>query len=433
VRDDGTEKEQHEVDRGSEPNDRNAEQADHETDGARELQHGETRKPGCSHLDVAEVGNDERGSSKRGNGDSRVGRSRNDGDDEVKDGVLAFVVIGATCSRWSDEAPRQIVRSRLPEGPASRFGRLIRRTFVEEISKGKQPMASVAEDRGLLMNVAYRLLGSVAEAEDAVQDAYARWYAMSVDARDEIDSPTAWLVTVTTRICLDILGSARARRERYVGEWLPEPVPGKTTWTSQAATDRAIDPADRVSLDESLSMALLVVLESMTPAERVAFVLHDVFRYSFEEVGTIVGRSPEACRQLASSARRRVRNARRDEISAEDHALVVSAFQVALETGDLRSLLEILDPNATAIPDGGGLVNAAIEPIRGAETIARYLLNLYQLKPDLTFQLTTVNGRTGLVGRDGAGETLAVASVSIANGLIEQIWVIRNPAKLVGW
>jgi RNA polymerase sigma factor (sigma-70 family) len=294
-------------------------------------------------------------------------------------------------------------------------------------------MASMAEHRGLLMNVAYRLLGSVSEAEDAVQDAFMRWYALPDSSRNVIESPTGWLVTVTTRICLDMLGSARARREHYVGEWLPEPVPAEARWTSQAISVRAADPADRVSLDDSLSMALLVVLESMTPAERVAFILHDVFKYTFAEVAEIVGRSPEACRQLASSARRRLRNARGNNISATEHARVVSVFKVALETGDVTSLIEILNPDATAIADGGGLVNATIKRIEGADEIARYLLGLYQLQPDLIFQITTVNGRAGLVGRDEAGRALAVASVAIANGLIERIWVIRNPEKLVGW
>lgn len=294
-------------------------------------------------------------------------------------------------------------------------------------------MAAVTEDRGLLMNVAYRLLGSVSEAEDAVQEAYTRWYALPPGDRTSIDSPTAWLVTVTTRICLDVLGTARARRERYVGEWLPEPVPAGAQWTSQTPSDRAADPADRVSLDESLSMALLVVLESMTPAERVAFVLHDVFRYTFAEVGQIVGRSAQACRQLASSARHRVRQARGQQITAQEHARVVTAFKLALDSGDLAALIEILDPNATAFPDGGGLVSAAIAPIAGAEAIARYLLDLYRRQPDLTFQLTTVNGRAGLAGRDAYGATLAVASFTVAHGLIERLWVIRNPGKLTGW
>ena len=196
-------------------------------------------------------------------------------------------------------------------------------------------MASVTADRGLLINVAYRLLGSVSEAEDAVQDAFARWYALPADSRDEIASPAGWLVTVTTRICLDMLGSARARRERYVGEWLPEPVPAGRSGRVRPHPSRSTDPADRVSLDESLSMALLVVLESMTPAERVAFVLHDVFRYTFAEIGEIVGRSPQACRQLASSARRRVREARGEHVSAQEHARVVLRVQGG--TGNRRS------------------------------------------------------------------------------------------------
>ncbi len=285
-------------------------------------------------------------------------------------------------------------------------------------------------DRGLLMNVAYRLLGSVTEAEDAVQEAYARWYAMPDSSRAEIVSPTGWLVTVTTRICLDLLGSARARRERYVGEWLPEPVPADAQWTTATPT---VDPADRVTLDDSLSMALLVVLESMSPAERVAFVLHDVFRYSFAEVGEIVGRSPEASRQLASSARRRLRDNRAAEVSTAEHTRVVTEFKAALETGELTALVRLLDPSATAIADGGGVVLASLERIEGAETIARYLLDLYRRQPDLNFQLTTVNGQSGLVGRDAAGNTLAVASVAITQGLIDQIWVIRNPEKLAGW
>src|SRR3954469_15075154 len=162
----------------------------------------------------------------------------------------------------------------------------------------------VMSERRQLINVAYRLLGSLAEAEDVVQETYARYYAMSAAQRAGIESPGAWLTTVASRTCLNLLGSARARRERYVGDWIPEPLPDRTEWPNEAGA--AIDPADRVTLDESVSMAFLVVLDSMTPAERVAFVLHDVFRYPFAEVAEIVGRTPAACRQLASSARRRI-------------------------------------------------------------------------------------------------------------------------------
>ena len=162
-------------------------------------------------------------------------------------------------------------------------------------------------ERRQLINLAYRLLGSLAEAEDAVQETYARWYAMSRQQQEAIESPGAWLTTVASRICLDLLGSARARRERYVGEWIPEPLPDPAEWISGRPGGTPADPADRVTLDESVSMAFLVVLESMTPAERVALILHDVFGYSFAEVAQITGRTPAACRQLASSARRRIR------------------------------------------------------------------------------------------------------------------------------
>jgi RNA polymerase sigma-70 factor (ECF subfamily) len=153
---------------------------------------------------------------------------------------------------------------------------------------------AIISERRQLINLAYRLLGSLAEAEDAVQETYARWYAMSRQERQAIQSPGAWLTKVASRICLDVLGSARARRERYVGEWIPEPVPDGSEWANTRSGDGTVDPADRVTLDESINMAFLVVLESMTPAERVAFILHDVFRYSFAEIAEIVGRTPAA-------------------------------------------------------------------------------------------------------------------------------------------
>ncbi|HEV2934431.1 MAG TPA: sigma-70 family RNA polymerase sigma factor [Streptosporangiaceae bacterium] len=168
-------------------------------------------------------------------------------------------------------------------------------------------LSAIMSERRQLINLAYRLLGSLADAEDAVQETYARWYAMSRQQQEAIQSPGGWLTTVASRICLDLLGSARARRERYVGEWIPEPLPNPAEWISGRPGDIPADPADRVTLDESVNMAFLVVLESMTPAERVAFILHDVFGYSFAEVAQIAGRTPAACRQLASSARRRIR------------------------------------------------------------------------------------------------------------------------------
>jgi RNA polymerase sigma-70 factor (ECF subfamily) len=296
------------------------------------------------------------------------------------------------------------------------------------------PMSPVAEHRGLLMNVAYRILGSVAEAEDAVQETYARWYAMPAASRSNVESTAGWLITVTTRICLDTLRSARVRRERYVGEWLPEPIPDGVYWTSQSTPAYAADPADRFSLDESLSMALLVVLESMTPAERVSFILHDVFRYTFPEIGDIVGRTPQACRQLASQARRRISESRSSiAVPADEHARVVMAFHSALDSGDLAGLVKVLDPNVTAIGDGGGLVQAAIDPIVGAENVARHLLSLREQAPSMSSQVVVVNQRAGLVVRDEIGHPLAVASAAVADGKIERLWIVRNPTKLTSW
>jgi RNA polymerase sigma factor (sigma-70 family) len=155
-------------------------------------------------------------------------------------------------------------------------------------------LSAIMSERRQLINLTYRLLGSLAEAEDAVQETYVRWYAMTPSQQAAIESPGAWLTRVAGRICLDMLGSARARRERYVGEWIPEPLPDQSEWTSGRPGGAPADPADRVTLDESVSMAFLVVLEAMTPAERVAFILHDVFRYPFAEVAQVTGRTPAA-------------------------------------------------------------------------------------------------------------------------------------------
>jgi len=287
-------------------------------------------------------------------------------------------------------------------------------------------------ERRHLINIAYRLLGSLAEAEDAVQETYARWYAMSVQQQDAIQSPGAWLTTVTSRICLDLLGSARARRERYVGEWVPEPLPDRAEWSSSRSGSAMADPADRVTLDESVSMAFLVVLESMTPAERVAFILHDVFGYSFAEVAEIVGRSPAACRQLASSARRRIRSAPAPTTPAASQAGIVRDFKQAWEANDISALIGLLDPDATVIADGGGLVPAALHPVGGGERIARYVVDLAALAPDMILLERTVNGQPGLVAQQD-GVTVTVFAFDIAGDQIVRIWAIRNPDKLRPW
>ncbi|QEU96652.1 RNA polymerase sigma factor SigJ [Streptomyces kanamyceticus] len=293
-------------------------------------------------------------------------------------------------------------------------------------------LSAVISERRQLINVAYRLLGSVADAEDVVQETYARWYAMSPEGRDAIKSPGGWLTKVASRICLDQLGSARARRETYVGEWIPEPVPDPSEWIGGRPAGRTADPADRVTLDESISMAFLVVLESMTPAERVAFVLHDVFRYSFAEVADIVGRTPAACRQLASSARRRIAASHARATPAARRADLVRDFKQAWEAKDIEALIGLLDPDATALADGGGLVNAAPRPLGGSEEIARYLIAATGLTTGQTILERTVNGQPGLVFQQD-GVTVSVMAFDFADDRITSLWGVRNPEKLRGW
>jgi RNA polymerase sigma-70 factor (ECF subfamily) len=292
---------------------------------------------------------------------------------------------------------------------------------------------AIIGERRQLINLAYRLLGSLAEAEDAVQETYARWYAMAPEQRDAIASPGAWLTTVATRVCLNALNSARARRERYVGEWIPEPLPEPAEWADGRPGGAPVDPADRVTLDESVSMAFLVVLDAMTPAERVAFVLHDVFRYSFAEVAIVTARTPGACRQLASSARRRIQAVRAPLTPKPQQADVIRAFKTAWEAKDIHTLLTLLDPDATAVADSGGLVVAFLEPIKGAEQVAHGWVAIANRMP-ATMKLLqrTVNGQPGLVAQDN-GVTAAVFAFEVAGERIKNIWVIRNPEKLRPW
>ncbi|MFI6108669.1 RNA polymerase sigma factor SigJ [Streptomyces sp. NPDC051310] len=294
-------------------------------------------------------------------------------------------------------------------------------------------LAALAGERRRLINLAYRLLGSLSEAEDVVQETYVRWYAMPRQRQEAVESVGAWLTTVATRICLNLLGSARARRERYVGHWIPEPLPGPIE-SDGSPGGPAGDPADRVTLDESVTMAFLVLLESMTPAERVAFVLHDVFRYSFTEVAGIVGRSPAACRQSASSARRRLRDGRPPArpVPAGRAAGVVRDFKQAWAAKDVGALIGLLDPAATAVGDGGGRVSAVPYPIEGGEQVAHFLVRIAAKATGLTFDERTVNGRPGLVARH-AGATVAVYAFHVAGDRSTHIWGVLNPEKLRPW
>ena len=291
-------------------------------------------------------------------------------------------------------------------------------------------LSAIMSERRQLINLAYRLLGSLADAEDVVQETYARWYAMTPEDQQAIDNPAAWLTKVASRICLDLLRSARARRERYVGEWIPEPLPETTEWHA-GSTDPA-DPADRVTLDESVNMAFLVVLDAMTPAERVAFILHDVFRYPFPEVAEIVGRTPAACRQLASSARRRIRDAEHPAAPSARRAELVREFKAAWEATDIAALVNLLDPEVTAVADGGGIVRASLAPVHGGTDVAQYFADLPVFTLGRTLIERMVNGQPGLV-IEFEGDVETVIAFDVDGDHITNIWAIRNPEKLQPW
>jgi RNA polymerase sigma-70 factor (ECF subfamily) len=272
--------------------------------------------------------------------------------------------------------------------------------------------------RPRLLRLAYSQLGDLGEAEDVVQEA---WLRLERSDAAQIRDLDAWLTTVVARLALDALRSARARRELYVGPWLPEPL---------VASSEA-DPADRVTLDEAVSYALLAVLEQLPPGERTAFVLHDVFGMPFEQVADVVGRTPAAVRQLASRGRKHVEAERpRQPVSGDEHRRVVEAFGRAALAGDLDALLEVLDPDVVFTADGGGRAIAARKPLHGADRVARTWTKITaSVGPTAARTVIDVNGRAGLLVDQGeAGRT--VLAFEIDGGRITRIDVIRNPDKL---
>jgi RNA polymerase sigma factor (sigma-70 family) len=293
-------------------------------------------------------------------------------------------------------------------------------------------LRAIEGKRRRLINVAYRLLGSLTDAEDVVQETYARWYALSPQQQQAIESPDGWLVTVASRICLDLLKSARTRRERYVGQWIPEPLPDPREWISRRSDGATVDPADQVTLDESVDMAFLVVLDSMTPAQRIAFVLHDVFGYPFAEVAKILGRTPMACRQLASSARRRLRSSQASATPTAPRADIVRKFRKAWQARDIDALVDVLDPDATATADGGGLARAVLRPVEGDDQVALIFAKVAGRGPGVTILECTVNGQPGLAVEED-GLIVTVYAFEFAGDRIKHIWAMRNPDKLRPW
>jgi len=280
-------------------------------------------------------------------------------------------------------------------------------------------VASFEPLRGLLTGLAYRMLGSRAEAEDMVQEAYLRWHAAD---RAAVREPRAFLSRTVTRLCLDHLKSARARRQDYVGPWLPEPLLDDSSLSVESASEYAND----------LSVALLLTLERLSPLERAAFLLHDVFDMSFEQVAETLGREAAACRQLAARARTHVREEKpRFRPSVEEEARVFSAFTAALGSGDIAALSRVLAQDAVFYSDGGGKVKAALKPILGAEHIARFLCGVLRnyWSSDMRIRPARINGLPGLVLTLPSGPMQTIA-LEVRHGLIARLYTVRNPDKL---
>ncbi|WP_457651570.1 RNA polymerase sigma-70 factor [Rhodocaloribacter sp.] len=270
--------------------------------------------------------------------------------------------------------------------------------------------------RDRLFGIAYRMLGSVADAEDVVQEAFLR-----LQRAGPVDAPDAYLTTIVTRLCIDHLRSARVRRETYVGPWLPEPL----------VRPHEASPADEAELADTLSMAFLIVLERLSPVERAVFLLHDVFGYAFDEVAPMVGKTVANCRQIAHRARRRLREGRpRFDASPEEQARLAERFAHAVHEGDLDGLLTLLARDAVLYSDGGGKVAAALRPIHTAAHVARFLVGLSRkAPPGFRVEAVVVNGAPGfLVTRSGVPEN--VFALHVEAGRIREIFVVRNPDKL---
>jgi RNA polymerase sigma-70 factor (ECF subfamily) len=272
-----------------------------------------------------------------------------------------------------------------------------------------------------LLDVAYRLLGSYSDAEDIVQEGFSRLLRTDLDPIEDV---RAWLVVVVSRLCLDQLRSARVKREAYIGPWFPEPL--------LFADDAAIDPADVVTMDESVRFALLVVLERMSPAERVVFVLHDVFDFPFEKIAPMVARTVAACRQLASRARKRVQEeagSSRFAIDPAEQRRVVDAFIAACAGGDIKALLPLLDPSVMGWADMGGRLPAVSQPNVGSDVVGSRLMKFFGAGSGLSLVAKVINGETSVVALL-EDRVVSVLALSVTNGVISRVYVVSDERKL---
>ena len=277
--------------------------------------------------------------------------------------------------------------------------------------------ATFAENRGRLWSIAYRMLGSRADADDAVQDAYLRWHGTRVE---EIRSPQAWLVTTITRLCIDRLKQLRVEREHYTGPWLPEPI-----------VDEAQAPEEAAELASELSLALLAVLERLAPEERAAFLLHEMFDSGYGDIAQILGKSEVATRQIVSRASKRVRAERpRVEVSPEAKQRLLNGLVQALQTQDKDSMLKLLAKDSAWTSDGGGKARAARKVIRGAESVARFATGVYRkIIAHIVFRRITVNGEPGVAVLH-QGQVFCVLTIRTDGARILDVFAILNPDKL---
>lgn len=277
----------------------------------------------------------------------------------------------------------------------------------------------------MLFSVAYRMLGSVAEAEDIVQEAFVRFYALDADRVRDIESVPAYLTAVVTRLSIDYLRSARARREQYVGTWLPEPL---------VTENSIVDGARYVEQLDSLSIAFLVVLERLSPLERAVFLLHDIFDYSYPEISRMIGKSATYCRQLAVRARRHVQASgrRRTEISENEQERLARRFFAAVGDGDVAALVDLLVMDAAAYGDGGGQAPAARIPICGRDRVAAFLASLGRTARRLgvRYRVTEINRQPGALFFNRSGQLLSVAILDIGENGVGAVYSIVNPDKL---
>ena len=291
--------------------------------------------------------------------------------------------------------------------------------MTNEANGNQAALETFARYRGLLFSVAYRMLGSVADAEDMLQETFIRWQR---SAGEEIESPRAFLVTIISRLCINHLQSARVQREEYVGEWLPEPL----------VTDMSSDPYETLKIDESISMAFLLLLERLNPIERAVFLLHEVFNYKFAEIAAIVDRTEANCRQILKRAREHVGDARqRFEATESDRDEMLRGFLQATQTGDMKGLLDLLANDVVLHTDGGGKAIALPAELHGQEKVTRAIIrSMEKLVPkNLELRTLRINGEAGFVSYLD-GKPFSAITLQVADDRIQAIYIVSNPEKL---